>query len=99
MSGSVYGCKLSQSSVKDELSHELLTHPHPGTFVEIRFESNPCSTTCPALFPFIFVTIACGAISGFHGLVSSGTTSKQISSIKDAKLIGYGSMLGEGTLA
>jgi len=45
------------------------------------------------------VTIACGAISGFHGLVSSGTTSKQINSITDARLIGYGGMIGEGTLA
>ncbi len=51
------------------------------------------------LFPFIFVTIACGAISGFHGLVSSGTTSKQLNRIKDSKMIGYGGMLGEGTLA
>lgn len=51
------------------------------------------------LFPFIFVTIACGAISGFHGLVSSGTTSKQLNKIKDSRLIGYGGMLGEGTLA
>jgi carbon starvation protein len=47
----------------------------------------------------LFVTIACGAISGFHGLVSSGTTSKQVSKLSDARLIGYGAMLGEGTLA
>lgn len=51
------------------------------------------------LLPFIFVTIACGAISGFHGLVSSGTTSKQLDKMSDARLIGYGGMLGEGTLA
>jgi len=51
------------------------------------------------LFPFIFVTIACGAISGFHGLVSSGTTSKQLNKMKDARMIGYGGMLGEGVLA
>lgn len=50
-------------------------------------------------FPFLFITIACGAISGFHALVSSGTTSKQISSIKDSRLIGYGGMIGEATLA
>ena len=49
-------------------------------------------------FPFLFITIACGAISGFHGLVGSGTTSKQINNIKDARLIGFGSMLGEGSL-
>ncbi len=53
----------------------------------------------PSIFPLLFVTIACGAISGFHGLVSSGTTSKQINSIQDARMIGYGGMLGEGTLA
>ena len=53
----------------------------------------------PSMFPLLFVTIACGAISGFHGLVSSGTTSKQLKSLKDARLIGYGAMLGEGTLA
>jgi len=53
----------------------------------------------PGLFPLLFVTIACGAISGFHGLVASGTTSKQVSNIQDTKMIGYGSMLGEGTLA
>ena len=51
------------------------------------------------LFPFIFVTIACGAISGFHGLVASGTTSKQLNKMRDARMIGYGGMLGEGTLA
>ena len=53
----------------------------------------------PSMFPFLFVTIACGAISGFHGLVSSGTTSKQLDKLEDARLIGYGSMLGEGALA
>jgi len=50
-------------------------------------------------FPFLFITIACGAISGFHSLVSSGTTSKQIEKIKDTRMIGYGAMLGEGSLA
>tara|TARA_Y100000817_G_scaffold312833_1_gene307543 strand:- start:250 stop:1485 length:1236 start_codon:yes stop_codon:yes gene_type:complete len=53
----------------------------------------------PPIIPFLFVTIACGAISGFHGLVSSGTTSKQIDKEQDARMIGYGSMLGEGSLA
>lgn len=53
----------------------------------------------PPIVPFLFVTVACGAISGFHGLVSSGTTSKQMSSARDARAIGYGGMLGEGTLA
>ena len=47
----------------------------------------------------LFVTVACGAISGFHSLVSSGTTSKQIDNERDAKKIGYGGMLIEGVLA
>ncbi|GAU75809.1 carbon starvation protein A [Fusibacter sp. 3D3] len=51
------------------------------------------------LFPILFVTVACGAISGFHSLVGSGTTSKQIDSEKDIRIIGYGSMLIEGVLA
>ncbi len=51
------------------------------------------------LFPVLFVTIACGAISGFHSLVASGTTSKQIDQEKDAKVIGYGGMLIESFLA
>lgn len=51
------------------------------------------------LFPILFVTIACGACSGFHGLVSSGTTSKQIKQEKDCRPIGYGSMLLEGLVA
>ena len=56
-------------------------------------------SSAPPIFPMLFVTIACGAISGFHGLVSSGTTSKQVNKLKDARMIGYGAMLGEGTLA
>jgi carbon starvation protein len=51
------------------------------------------------LFPLLFVTIACGTISGFHSLVSSGTTAKQLNKESDARLIGYGGMLGEGLLA
>jgi carbon starvation protein len=51
------------------------------------------------LFPLLFVTVACGAISGFHSLVSSGTSSKQIDNEKDTKLIGYGAMLIEGLVA
>ena len=48
------------------------------------------------LFPFMFITIACGAISGFHALISSGTTPKMISSEKDIQMIGFGAMLVEG---
>ncbi|WP_231186167.1 carbon starvation protein A [Haladaptatus sp. DYF46] len=51
------------------------------------------------LFPLLFITIACGTISGFHSLVSSGTTSKQLNQESDARVIGYGGMLGEGLLA
>ena len=53
----------------------------------------------PPIFPFLFVTIACGACSGFHCLVASGTTSKQIKKETDAHFVGYGSMLTEGFLA
>lgn len=52
----------------------------------------------PPIFPFVFIVIACGAISGFHGLVSSGTTSKQIDKETDALTIGYGGMVGESLL-
>ena len=51
------------------------------------------------LFPILFITVACGAISGFHALVSSGTSAKQLNSEKDAKLVGYGAMLIEGIVA
>jgi carbon starvation protein len=51
------------------------------------------------LFPFLFITIACGACSGFHGLVCSGTTSKQLDCEKDARPVGYGGMLLEGVVA
>jgi carbon starvation protein len=52
-----------------------------------------------ALFPFVFITIACGAISGFHALVSSGTTPKLIGNETDVRLIGYGSMMLESAVA
>ncbi|MEZ5392044.1 MAG: carbon starvation CstA family protein [Bryobacterales bacterium] len=53
---------------------------------------------CAADLPFVFIVIACGAVSGFHGLVSSGTTSKQIDKETDAVPIGYGGMIGESLL-
>jgi carbon starvation protein len=59
---------------------------------------DPSPEGAPPMIPFLFITIACGAISGFHGLVSSGTTSKQVSCMTDARAIGYGGMLGEGAL-
>ncbi|MEA4847765.1 MAG: carbon starvation protein A [Clostridiaceae bacterium] len=51
------------------------------------------------LFPMLFVIVACGAVSGFHSLVASGTSSKQVDNEKDTKLIGYGAMLIEGVVA
>src|SRR5689334_3705599 len=51
------------------------------------------------LYPFVFITIACGAISGFHALISSGTTPKLLENEADARLIGYGSMLTESLVA
>lgn len=53
----------------------------------------------PALFPLLFTTIACGACSGFHGLVASGTTSKQLAKETDAAAVGYGGMLLESLVA
>ena len=53
----------------------------------------------PPVWPFLFITIACGAVSGFHCLVSSGTSSKQVDSETDAQYVAYGSMLLEGALA
>ena len=59
---------------------------------------DPSPTGAPAMFPFVFVVIACGAASGFHALVSSGTTAKQLSSETDARFVGYGAMIGESAL-
>ncbi len=59
----------------------------------------PTPAGAPPLWPFLFITIACGAISGFHSLVSSGTSSKQVRNEEDALFVGYGSMLMEGVLS
>lgn len=53
----------------------------------------------PSMIPLLFVTIACGAISGFHGIVASGTSSKQINKETDARFVGYAGAIGEGSLA
>lgn len=53
----------------------------------------------PSIFPLLFVTIACGAISGFHGIVASGTSSKQIDKETDVRFVGYFGAVGEGLLA
>ena len=60
-------------------------------------ENVPAGT--PSIIPLLFVTVACGAISGFHGLVSSGTTSKQLNKETDARFVGYFGSVGEGLLA
>lgn len=68
------------------------------TLVAPAFNSDVPAGT-PSLIPLLFVTIACGAISGFHGLVSSGTTSKQLNRETDARFVGYFGAVGEGMLA
>ncbi len=72
----------------------FITHPKMNlpVFISWNPNSNP-------LWPMLMVTIACGAISGFHSLIASGTTSKQLPNEKYAKRIGYGAMLCEGILA
>lgn len=61
--------------------------------------NNDVPAGTPSMIPLLFVTIACGAISGFHGLVSSGTTSKQLNKESDARFVGYFGAIGEGGLA
>ncbi len=63
------------------------------------FKTWDLGTMTGALFPFLFVTIACGACSGFHGLVCSGTTSKQVARESHCQAVGYGAMLAEGFVA
>ena len=73
-----------------------------GTTTDIEIVApafNPDPVGAPPVLPFLFITIACGAISGFHSLVSSGTSSKQLDNERDAQAIGYGSMLMEAALA
>ena len=76
---------------------EGATSPQSLEFVAPAFQMNP--EGAPMIFPFLFITIACGAISGFHCLVSSGTSSKQLKNEPDARFVGYGGMLTEGFLA
>ncbi|MCP4050348.1 MAG: carbon starvation protein A [bacterium] len=60
---------------------------------------NPDPVGAPSLWPFLFIIVACGAVSGFHSLVGSGTSAKQLCSEADAQFVGYGSMLLESLLA
>ena len=71
----------------------LLTNP---SFVAPSVDFNP--EGAPPMFPFVFIVIACGAASGFHSLVSSGTSAKQLDREEDAPFIGYGAMIGESLL-
>ncbi len=66
---------------------------------QVAFKTFSAPGATGALFPFLFVTIACGACSGFHALVCSGTTSKQIEKESDCRLVGYGAMLLEAFVA
>ena len=75
-----------------------------GTFTGVATVELPAFTSFKLengsmLFPTLFITVACGAVSGFHSLIGSGTTSKQLDSEKDAKVIGYGAMIVESALA
>lgn len=71
----------------------FLTNP---TFVAPAVDFAP--EGAPAMFPFVFIVIACGAVSGFHALVSSGTSAKQLDKETDARFVGYGAMIGESLL-
>jgi carbon starvation protein len=73
-----------------------------GLFIsspEITAPATNVEATDVSWFPLLFITIACGAISGFHGLVSSGTTAKQLDKETDARFVGYLGAIGEGSLA
>ncbi len=75
----------------------VIADPGHLNYVAPAFNLSPKGA--PPIWPFLFVTIACGAISGFHSLVASGTSSKQIDKESDAQLVGYGGMIAEGILA
>jgi len=93
---------------RDYLSSYLLYSSVLSGFFGILFGSfainypaftNWSSPQMGSLFPILFITVACGACSGFHSLVASGTSSKQLNKESDAKPIGYGAMLIEGVVA
>ena len=77
----------------------LLTMPQLQMPTLTRFIDGSGPVFAGSLFPFLFITIACGAVSGWHSLVSSGTTPKLLASEGDARLIAYGAMLMEGFVA
>jgi carbon starvation protein len=77
----------------------LLMHPQIKMPAITQFVAGNGPIFTGKIFPFVFITIACGAVSGFHALVSSGTTPKLISNERDVRLIGYGSMALESLVA
>ena len=77
----------------------LLMHPQIKMPAITQFVDGNGPLFTGKIFPFVFITIACGAVSGFHALVSSGTTPKLISNERDVRLIGYGSMALESLVA
>src|SRR6059036_3713843 len=76
----------------------ILVHPNLQMPATTPFVSGGGPVIPGKVYPFVFITIACGAISGFHSLISSGTTPKMIAKETDARMIGYGSMLMEGVV-
>jgi len=74
----------------------ILVHPNLQMPAITPFVNGGGPVVPGKVYPFVFITIACGAISGFHALISSGTTPKMIAKETDARMIGYGSMLMEG---
>ncbi len=77
----------------------FVAHPTLSTDAFAGFSAVGRSGTTDLLFPFLFVTVACGACSGFHALVASGTSAKQLDSERSIRPIAYGGMLLEGVLA
>jgi carbon starvation protein len=76
----------------------ILVHPNLNMPAFTPFTAGGGPVIPGKLYPFVFITIACGAISGFHALIASGTTPKMIAKETDARMIGYGSMLMEGVV-
>jgi carbon starvation protein len=76
----------------------ILVHPNLQMPALTPFISGGGPVVPGKVYPFVFITIACGAISGFHALISSGTTPKMIAKESDARMIGYGAMLMEGVV-
>lgn len=77
----------------------LIVRPELNMPAVTRFVDGSGPAFAGALFPFLFITIACGAVSGFHALISSGTTPKMIATEGDLRFIGYGAMLTESFVA